>query len=271
MGRLRGNAPPIWRRAARRLASRFRRLVPPARRSRSRRAVTVVAAAPLSRPDSRCRERVLTVDHERTHGRADHQHRHWPDGRPARAVAVPLPWRLCPKRSGVRPRHPAADRTVVVDLVRRLAEPGIPVVLVAARPAPQASDGSCPGPSAASLAGPQMHGSQGIFCGIPRASECPYGQHSGFVGRIAKRAAAGWPDGCRSTWPCDELRGIACRRSANSLGGRSPNSAPGPGVDGAAAALLSSIVWVIGAPGHGVIGRAAPRAGAGWGLPVFPA
>ena len=34
-----------------------------------------------------------------------------------------------------------------------------------------------------------------------------------------------------------------CRRSANSLGGRSRYSAPGPGVDGAAAAFLSSIVW----------------------------
>jgi hypothetical protein len=36
--------------------------------------------------------------------------------------------------------------------------------------------------SAASLAGSQMHGSQEIFCGIPGASECPYGQRSGFVG-----------------------------------------------------------------------------------------
>jgi hypothetical protein len=33
--------------------------------------------------------------------------------------------------------------------------------------------------SAASLAGSQMHGSQEIFCGIPGASECPYGQYSG--------------------------------------------------------------------------------------------
>src|SRR5436190_5499566 len=58
-----------------------------------------------------------------------------------------------------------------------------------------------------------------------------------------------------------------CRRSANSLGGRSRNSAPGPGVDSAAAAFLSSIVCggssVRRAPGF--IGRAAPWAGAGWG------
>ena len=34
-----------------------------------------------------------------------------------------------------------------------------------------------PGPrSAASLAGSQMHGSHEVFCGIPGASECPYGQ-----------------------------------------------------------------------------------------------
>jgi hypothetical protein len=33
--------------------------------------------------------------------------------------------------------------------------------------------------SAASRAGSQMHGSYEIFCGIPGASECPYGQCSG--------------------------------------------------------------------------------------------
>ena len=37
----------------------------------------------------------------------------------------------------VRSRHPPADRTAVADLVRRLVEPGVPVVLGAARPAPQ--------------------------------------------------------------------------------------------------------------------------------------
>jgi len=42
-----------------------------------------------------------------------------------------------------------------------------------------------------------------------------------------------------------------CQRSANSLGGRSRNSAPGPGVDGAAAAVLSSIVWGHWCAGHG--------------------
>jgi hypothetical protein len=40
--------------------------------------------------------------------------------------------------------------------------------------------------SAASLAGSQMHGIQEIFCGIPGASECPYGQFSGLW---AKRGA----------------------------------------------------------------------------------
>ena len=63
-----------------------------------------------------------------------------------------------------------------------------------------------------------------------------------------------------------------CRRSANSLGGRSRNSAPGPGVDGAVAVFLSSIPGgrssVPGARGHRTR-RAA--GGAGWGLPVFPA
>ena len=54
-----------------------------------------------------------------------------------RSSAVASPWRSCPKRSGVRPRHPAAERTVVADLMRRLVEPGVPVVLGAARPAPQ--------------------------------------------------------------------------------------------------------------------------------------
>ena len=45
------------------LAPRFRPLVPPpARASRSRRALTAIAATALSRPDSRCRERVLAVD-----------------------------------------------------------------------------------------------------------------------------------------------------------------------------------------------------------------
>ena len=49
--------------AARRLAPRFRRLVPPpGRESRSRRALTVIAVAALSQPDTRCRERVLAVD-----------------------------------------------------------------------------------------------------------------------------------------------------------------------------------------------------------------
>ena len=37
----------------------------------------------------------------------------------------------------VRSCHPAADGTAVADLMRRLIEPGIPVVLGAARPAPQ--------------------------------------------------------------------------------------------------------------------------------------
>jgi hypothetical protein len=37
----------------------------------------------------------------------------------------------------VRPCRPAADRTVVAHLVRRLGERGVPVVLGAARSAPQ--------------------------------------------------------------------------------------------------------------------------------------
>ncbi len=49
----------------------------------------------------------------------------------------PSPWRSCPTRSGVRPRRPAAERTLVADLVRGLVEPGVPVVPGAARPAPQ--------------------------------------------------------------------------------------------------------------------------------------
>jgi hypothetical protein len=40
--------------------------------------------------------------------------------------------------------------------------------------------------------------------------------------------------------------GWPCRRSANSLAGRSRNSAPGPGVDGAVAAFLSSMPGVTG-------------------------
>ena len=53
-----------------------------------------------------------------------------------------------------------------------------------------------------------------------------------------------------------------CRRSVNSLGGRSRNSAPGPFVDGAVAALLSSISWGHRwrrAPGHRT------RRAGGWG------
>jgi hypothetical protein len=63
---------------------------------------------------------------------------------------------------------------------------------------------------------------------------------------------------------------VGCRRSANSLAGRSRNSAPGPGVDGAVASFLSSMSWgVIGGAGHLVIGRAASRGGAGWACPCF--
>ena len=58
------------------------------------------------------------------------------------------------------------------------------------------------------------------------------------------------------------LTGPYCRRSANSLGGRSRNSAPGPFVDGAVAALLSSISWVIGGAGHRVHRT---RRACGWG------
>ena len=47
---------------------------------------------------------------------------------------------------GVRPRHPAAERTVVADLVRRPVEPGVPVVLGAARPAPQRHMAHAPAP-----------------------------------------------------------------------------------------------------------------------------
>jgi len=36
------------------------------------------------------------------------------------------PWPSCPKHSGVRPCHPAAERTAVADLVRRLVEPAVP-------------------------------------------------------------------------------------------------------------------------------------------------
>ena len=63
-----------------------------------------------------------------------------------------------------------------------------------------------------------------------------------------------------------------CRRSGNSLGGRSRNSAPGPGVDGAAAVSSRQSPGAgRRSLGRGVIGRAALWAGAGWGLPVFPA
>jgi hypothetical protein len=64
----------------------------------------------------------------------------------------------------------------VADLVGRLVEPGIPVVLGAARRAPQRRMTHARPRSAASLAESQMHGSQETFCGIPGASECPYEQ-----------------------------------------------------------------------------------------------
>ena len=53
--------------------------------------------------------------------------------RPA-AVAVTLA--VVSDALSVRPRHPSADGTAVTDLMRRLIEPGVPVVLGAARPAP---------------------------------------------------------------------------------------------------------------------------------------
>ena len=62
-----------------------------------------------------------------------------------------------------------------------------------------------------------------------------------------------------------------CRRSANSLGGRSRYSAPGPGVDGAAAAFLSSIVWGHQCAGMGSSDAPRPGPGQAGGLPVFPA
>jgi hypothetical protein len=61
-----------------------------------------------------------------------------------------------------------------------------------------------------------------------------------------------------------------CGRSANSLGCRSRNSAPGPHVDSAVVVLLSStsagslVAWV-----PGLAGRAARWGWAGWGLPAF--
>ena len=47
--------------------------------------------------------------------------------------------------------------------------------------------------------------------------------------------------GLRPAAWADALEGFDCRRSANSLAGRSRNSAPGPGVDGAVASFLPSM------------------------------
>ena len=61
-----------------------------------------------------------------------------------------------------------------------------------------------------------------------------------------------------------------CQRSANSLAGRSRNSAPGPGVDGAVAAFLSSMPGSLVVPAR-LLWDTPRLGGAGWGLPAFPA
>jgi hypothetical protein len=63
--------------------------------------------------------------------------------------------------------------------MRRLVEHGVPVVLVAAHAAPQGQMTHSRAVLGSSCAGPQMHGIHEIFCGLPRASECPNGQLSG--------------------------------------------------------------------------------------------
>ena len=60
-----------------------------------------------------------------------------------------------------------ADGTAVTDLMRRLIESGIPVVLSAACPAPQRQVTHPPALVSASRAGSQMHGIHEIFCGTP--------------------------------------------------------------------------------------------------------
>ena len=71
----------------------------------------------------------------------------------------------------------------MADLVRRLVEHGVPVVLGTARPAPQRHMAHAPAPLGCFPGRPQMHGSHEIFCGIPGASECPYGQRWGLLAK----------------------------------------------------------------------------------------
>ena len=104
----------------------------------------------------------------------------WPQTSPR---LPPSPWPSSPTRSSVRSRLPPADRAAVADVVRRVVEPGVPVALRTACPAPHRQV-AIPRPCrSASPAGSQMHGIHEIFCGIPGASECPYGHRSGLYAK----------------------------------------------------------------------------------------
>jgi hypothetical protein len=76
-----------------------------------------------------------------------------------------------------------AERTVVADLVRWLVEPTVSVVLVAACPVSQRHMAQAPAPLGGFPSRAAPTAAAGIFCGIPGANECPYGQCSGLLAK----------------------------------------------------------------------------------------